>query len=54
MYAFVHEKLTKYLCTTKSTRYYIVKKKNRRVKLLKTYIALINTKIYNMHKCTNK
>jgi hypothetical protein len=32
----------------------VVKKKNRGVKLLRTYIALINTKIYNMHKYTKK
>jgi hypothetical protein len=50
MHEFVHKKITKYLSTIKSTRYYVVKKKNRRVKLLRTYIALINTKIYNMHK----
>jgi hypothetical protein len=32
------------------------KKRNGRVKLLRTYIrvALINTKIYNTHKCTKK
>jgi hypothetical protein len=30
------------------------KKKNGRIKLLRTYIALINTKIYNMYKCTKK
>jgi hypothetical protein len=47
MHAFVHKKMTKYLYTTKSTRYYVLKR-NRRVKLLKTYIALINTKMYNI------
>jgi hypothetical protein len=54
MHASVHKKMTKYLCTTKSTKYNVVKKKNRRIKLLRTYIALIlvNTKIYSMHKCS--
>jgi hypothetical protein len=53
MHAFVHNKMTKYLCTIKSTRYYVVKK-NRRVKLLSIYKALINKKIYNMYKCIKK
>jgi hypothetical protein len=26
MHVFVHKKMTKYLCTTKNTRYYVVKK----------------------------
>jgi hypothetical protein len=26
MHAFVHKKMTKYLCTIKNTRYYVVKK----------------------------
>jgi hypothetical protein len=53
MHAFVHKKKIKYLYTKENTRYYVVKK-TRRVKLLRTYIALINTKTYNMHKCTKK
>jgi hypothetical protein len=53
MHAFMHKKMTKYLYTIKSTKYFVVKK-NKRVKLLRTYIALINRKIYNMHKCTKK
>jgi hypothetical protein len=46
--------MIKYLCTKKSTRYYVVKKKNSQVKLIRTYIALINTKIYNIRKCIKK
>jgi hypothetical protein len=53
MYAFVHKKMTKYLCIIKSIRYYVVKK-TKRVKLLRTYINLINTKIYNVHIRTKK
>jgi hypothetical protein len=46
MYAFVHKKKTKYLCTTKSTRYYVIK--NNAGKIIKDLHKYSSNKYKNI------